>query len=355
MEIVLVYRFGQLGDTICAIPAIQAVRENLKPCRIVLLADIHPGAMYPKAQDVLSEFGLIDDSIVYNPDEIFSSLTALEIRRQIMQRKIKKLVYLVPRPRTRLQRVRDLIFFKWCGIHELYGLRLLGDSIQLLSGKHEIEKLMDILRMEGFKIPMETTLSLPILEDVKCKIGKTWMNLGLEQKTVIAIGCGSKMPVKRWELDNYRRVGEILIEKYGVQLIILGGKEDSEPAEILCKAWGANGINMAGKTSYAESAEILRKCVMYLGNDSGAMHIAAAVATPCVAIFSARDEVGAWHPYGKQHIVLRREVECQGCMLVECIEQKMKCIRSITVDEVLTACDAVLLSLGMGKQAMTSE
>ena len=66
--------------------------------------------------------------------------------------------------------------------------------------------------------------------------------------------------------------------------------------------------------------------------------LAAAMGTPCVAIFSSRDLPGMWYPYGSQHTVLRREVECSGCMLNDCVKQKMKCIRAISVDEVHSAC-----------------
>ena len=242
------------------------------------------------------------------------------------------------------------MFFKSCGIKKLYGLRLFGNSNSDAIGKHEVERLMDILRLENFRVPARPSLNLPVLEEVKTNIDKMWKSLGLDHKTVVAVGSGSKMPVKRWDLDNYKVVGMNLIKRYGVQLIVLGGQEDAESADVLCKAWSPQGINLAGKTSYAESAEILRRCRLYVGNDSGAMHLAAAVGTPCVAIFSARDEVGAWYPYGNQHIVLRKEVECQGCMLTECVEHNMKCIKSISFDEVFAACEKNLISMGIHKR-----
>ena len=351
METILVYRTGQLGDTICAIPAIRAVRENFKPCRIVLLSDIHPGTVYPKAHEVLSEFGLIDDYLLYDPSRISSPAAAFDLRRQIARRNIRRMVYLAPRHRSPAQRIRDFVFFKSCGIKKLHGLRLFRNSDSEEIGQHEVERLLGVLRLEKLDVPIRPSFSLPVLERVKSNIDELWVKLGLDQKTVIAVGSGSKMPVKRWDLNSYKMVGEILISRYGIHLLSLGGIEDAESAEVLCKAWNPEGVNLTGKTSYAESAEILRRCAMYLGNDSGAMHLAAAVGIPCVAIFSARDEVGAWHPYGENHIVLRKEVECQGCMLYECIEQNMICMRSISVDEVVAACEKVLISLGIGKQA----
>jgi ADP-heptose:LPS heptosyltransferase len=72
------------------------------------------------------------------------------------------------------------------------------------------------------------------------------------------------------------------------------------------------------------------------------MHLAAAVGTPCVAIFSARAQPGMWYPYGVPSRVLRKAVECEGCGLVECIEKKNECLKLIEVDEVLSACGELL-------------
>jgi ADP-heptose:LPS heptosyltransferase len=67
------------------------------------------------------------------------------------------------------------------------------------------------------------------------------------------------------------------------------------------------------------------------------MHLAAAVGTPCVAIFAARSLPGQWFPLGEGHEVLYRRVECMGCGLDECIAERKRCIRGITVDEVAAA------------------
>ena len=354
METVLVYRTGQLGDTICAIPAIQAVRKNLDPCRIVLLSDVHPGTVYPKAHEVLSEFGLIDDFILYNPNDIYIPSAALKMRQQIVQQNSRTLVYLAHRNRTLSQRLRDIIFFKSCGIKRLYGLRLFWNSFESHTLKNnEVDRLMDILRLENFTVPIEPDFALPISQTVRTKIEELWSNLGLNYKAVISIGPGAKWPVQRWDLGNFRIVGERLINSYGTHIIVIGGQEDAEAGETLVKVWGSTCTNMAGKTSFSESAEILRRSLLYLGNDSGPMHLAAAVETPCVAIFSARNPPGFWYPSGKQHTVLIKEVECQGCMLNECVDQNMKCIRNISVDEVFAACEKVLVLLGIDVKLQT--
>jgi heptosyltransferase-3 len=81
---------------------------------------------------------------------------------------------------------------------------------------------------------------------------------------------------------------------------------------------------------------------VFIGHDSGPMHLASAVGTPCAAIFSARNLPGQWFPARPGHNVIYHKTDCFGCMLETCIAERKRCIMSITVDEVF---DAVMASL----------
>lgn len=90
-----------------------------------------------------------------------------------------------------------------------------------------------------------------------------------------------------------------------------------------------------------DSAEILRRCNLLVGNDCGPVHLAAAVGTPAVEIYSSRDYSGAWHPWGGNHTVLRNDsVPCRFCFKTEC--KTMECINSITVEDIVEACQKYL-------------
>jgi len=78
------------------------------------------------------------------------------------------------------------------------------------------------------------------------------------------------------------------------------------------------GLCAAGELSVRESAALMEGARFYLGNDTGVMHLAAAVSIPCVGVFSARNWPGIWEPYGHGHKVLRFDVPCSGCHLAVC-------------------------------------
>ncbi len=86
-----------------------------------------------------------------------------------------------------------------------------------------------------------------------------------------------------------------------------------------------------------ESAEVISHCKLLVSNDSGLAHLAAAVGTPVVGIYSSRNFPGSWHPWGNNHIVLRNDtLSCRFCFRTEC--ETMQCINSITVEQVVETC-----------------
>jgi heptosyltransferase-3 len=111
--------------------------------------------------------------------------------------------------------------------------------------------------------------------------------------------------------------------------------------ERIAKAIGRNAVSLAGKTTVRESCEVLARCAMLICNDSGVQHLAAAVGTPCVSLFTRREFPGMWWPHGAQHEVLLKDVECHTCFLDACPYDN-KCIKAIGVDEVIAAAGRVL-------------
>ena len=152
------------------------------------------------------------------------------------------------------------------------------------------------------------------------------------------------MPVKIWPEDRYREVVADLITEFDLWPVVFGGPEDRDRGDRLLRSW-RRGYNGAGALSLRSSASALARCRLYLGNDSGVMHLAAAAGVPCVALFSARESPGSWYPYGGAHRVLRSQIDCEGCMLVECIDRRMECLMAISTAEAFEACTQIILGV----------
>ena len=153
-----------------------------------------------------------------------------------------------------------------------------------------------------------------------------------------ALGVGFKAPVKDWGAENWStllgRLGGVFPD-HG--LVLVGSADESGLAQGIARAWKGPVLNLCGTLTPRESAAALRKAEIFIGHDGGPMHLASAVGTVCVAVFSARSRPGVWYPYGEQHRVLYHQTPCFGCELETCVRYQRECIRSITVDEVYAA------------------
>jgi ADP-heptose:LPS heptosyltransferase len=164
---------------------------------------------------------------------------------------------------------------------------------------------------------------------------------------ILAISVGTKVQSKDWGRENWRALLNHLATQYpNFAVAFLGTQEESESTEFAAAGWRENSstpiVNLCGLLTPRESAAVIAQARAFLGHDSGPMHLAAAVQTPCVAIFAARNKPRVWFPYGGQHRIIYHQTDCWGCGLETCIVEKKKCLTSITVDEVITEVRALL-------------
>ena len=210
---------------------------------------------------------------------------------------------------------------------------------------HEADQLLGRLAASGIAVPppaqenMQVDPPQPAREAVeqwlscqKSDGGRPW----------IALGPGSNMAVKIWPVERYAEVVSHLIQEWDVWPVIFGGPEDREIGSSLVKIW-KRGYVAAGELGLLEGIAAMRRAWLYLGNDTGTMHMAVAAGLKCVAVFSSRDYPGKWDPYGPGHITLRTPIACEGCLLFTCEEKQMECILSIPVDQVHQACQTLML------------
>ena len=347
--VALIFRTGQLGDTLVALPAIEFIRQKYPKHRFMLLTDRHPaGAGYVSSWDICKSTGWFDRAIFYDPKD--RGRAALKgwasVLRQLRQLKVDQFFNLAP-GRTHRQAVRDAWIFKSMvrprEYHAPATLRSPKPDAKRALPRIEPEwrhtlRSVNAVEQEGlaFRLPIpdlerEAALKVALADGI---------DFGAR---LLAFGPGSKMPAKVWPQERFAELGTLLQNDFpDIQFVVLGGKEDAAIGRELCSVWGEKSHNLAGKLSLYGSAAILERCVAYVGNDTGTMHLASMTGIPCVAIFSARDSPGRWDPYGNGHVVLRHNVECAGCLLEVCAQYDNKCLKLIGVDEVHRATKQLL-------------
>lgn len=350
---ILVNRSGHLGDTLVTLPAFWEIRKRFPNAKLTLLTNIdEKNKNYITPQNILPEEGLFDNYLGY--DNSAEGLRKLKVFAELfIQLKVKKfdcLYYLSSRTRTDAQIDRDLKFFRLAGIRDVFGADYLKknqlnfvESRPLPKVEPEYKFLLDSIDDGRHVFNSEPEFDLKLRES-ELNFANQWLekNCGsnFSEKKPVAIAPGSKWSSKLWFEQNYLEILKKLIDEFDVFPIIFGGREDFETGERLLSNL-RHGANAAGSFSIRESAAALTECILYLGNDTGTMHLASAVKTPCVTIFAATDYQGRWYPYGKKNQIFRQTVECEGCHTPDCFNDHL-CLKLISVEDVYNACKKII-------------
>lgn len=355
IERVLIYRLGSLGDTVVALPCFHQIARAYPDAERRLLTNIPVHSKAPAAFAVLEGSGLIHGFMRY-PIATRNFAELMELRRQIRAYRPQILVYLTSR-RNLSDVLRDAAFFRLCGVPEIVGLPLgRGARTNLLdpaTGNYEPEAARLALLMRGLgKIDLNDRanwdLGLTVDEHKKAASVRE----PVQGRPLLACCVGTKMQAKDWGGENWRAVLDALateLPQWGLALI--GAGEESAVSEFASASWTGRSVNLCGKLTPRESAAVLARARIFLGNDSGPMHLASAAGTPCVIVFPARSKPRIWFPWGDQHEIVYHQTDCWDCNLEVCIEQKKKCLTSITPEEVVSAVHRVLARITVSHSA----
>ncbi len=342
---VLVFRVASIGDMVVAVPALRAFRSAAAPSRVVLLSDDRSVRTGFGGPALLTDPGLIDETITEAGWR--RPLALLRLILRIRRQHFDVVLYLPPRERTRFAIRRDRLFFRLCGIRRIVGpseprLTRAGFTVKPLARvNHEAEDLLDVLRRDGIPAaPLSSRdFDLGLRDGEHRAAAAALQRAGAGRGPFIGVAAGAKMPSKRWPSDSFERALRRISGELGLTPVFVGGADERAETNRLVGRLGV-GVNVCGDLSVRESAALLQQCRMFVGNDSGPMHLAYACGTPCVAVFSAQDLPGRWEPFGVPSRVLRTVIECAGCQLSLCPRDN-ECLRAISADQVVDACRAV--------------
>jgi ADP-heptose:LPS heptosyltransferase len=147
------------------------------------------------------------------------------------------------------------------------------------------------------------------------------------------------METKRWEARRFSELARSLQDLGVFPILTCGPGEESVVADV---ARDMKSPQILLGLSIPELAELIRGAKLYIGNDSGPMHLAAAVGTPIVALWGSSDS-RRWHPWAAEHVVVQNPFECNPCPGYRCLVAPTPlCIESVTVEQALTAARQLL-------------
>lgn len=337
---VLIYRLGSLGDTVVALPSLHLVARVFPDAERRVLTNFPVSGKEAPLEAVVGASGLVHGYFRYpvgsrNLRELWS------LRQAISRWSPDVLVYLAA-ARGRLKAYRDASFFRICGIRNLIGVPYSKDLQELRKPDGEVRFESEAHRL---------TRCINELGNVNLEHSGSWdlcLNqaeeraadrlLGAEMPAFVAVSVGTKVNVKDWGVNKWSSFLSRVSSRYpGLGLVLVGASDEGARSDLVADDWNGPKRNLCGLTPPRISAAVLKRSVLFVGHDSGPMHLAAATGVSCVAIFSARNKPGEWFPAGTCHHVIYHQTDCYGCGLNQCIQQDKKCIETITVEEVFDA------------------
>jgi len=339
---ILVYQIGSLGDTIVSIPSYRAIRRHFGDDATIRVLHNVPVGQRATPNDILSSTGLINGSVSYvqYPSRL---LTLFGLWRVMLKAKADSIVYVLPGQRPPASVQRDKQFFKFCGVKSQIGFESAdqrmfeprSENVPHILCRHESAIRLDRLSNDGIRVEPED-MSIPLIKfsDELLDWSTEWLRSKsrVGEVPLVAIAPGANKPACIWPAERYVELSNRLSGE-GFQVVLVGGKLETQLGETMAKRI-PNSINAAGQLTVMQTAAIINQTKLFIGNDTGTSHLAAAAGTPIIAVFSDQNVAGQWEPLGAGNIIIRRSVPCGGCRLTFCNVPGHPCMDNITVDNV---------------------
>ncbi|MGA6993782.1 MAG: lipopolysaccharide heptosyltransferase II [Candidatus Deferrimicrobiaceae bacterium] len=329
----LVRAVNWLGDAVLTTPALGALRLACPQARITVAAR-------PLVAELLRHHPDIDEIEVYDKDGRHAGVFGMLRKARELRREGYAAALL-------LQNAIDAALLAFlAGIPERMGYATDGRRLLLsrpvpvtdeVLSLHHAEYYLRLLAELGVPPAPSPRMALRVTENEMSAMRSRLAALGVpEGKRILGINPGATFgSAKRWFPDRFAEVAEALAEEWDASVVLMGSVPEMPLSAEIEAAMRRKPVNLAGHTTVRELMSLLASCAFLVTNDSGPMHIGAALGVPVAAIFGPTD----WRktaPWTKKARVVRVDVDCSPCHLREC-NRGHECMLGVTAEMVVTA------------------
>ncbi|MBI4353874.1 MAG: glycosyltransferase family 9 protein [Candidatus Omnitrophica bacterium] len=296
-------RTDRLGETLLNLPAIRALRQAYPDAHLTLI-------LHPSLQELFVGHPDVDEVI---PAPVSSGSWWRDAwRLSRLWRRWHPDVIVISNPKKAYHLGAWLAGIPcrvgwnrkggWWLTHRLEDRKRLGE-------RHEVEYNLDLVQTLGIPEAPPATPWLPVGDQEEQRISQLLGQWGVPASSqLLAVHPWTSNPRKQWPVDQFRALIQRLTQT-GAIIVVIGGSEEQGQAAALMEGRPGTGrvVNGVGQCSLRELAALLKRMRVLISNDSGPMHLAAAVKTKTVALFGASDPAAGprrWGPYGEDHVVI---------------------------------------------------
>ena len=345
MRRLLVRATNWVGDAVMSIPALREIRRVHPGWHITVLAR-------PWVAELYSRQGFCDEVALYRRDAEHRGL----IGRERLARQLRRLAF---DRAILLQNAFDAAWLAWrARIPERIGYDRDGRGLLLTSRvpvprpgeiePHQRFYYIELLRRAGLieRIPDPANAWLDGVAELRRGGLAQWKRRGRPAGPWIGVSPGAAFgSAKRWLPDRFATVARELSREMGAYVAVFGSASEVPIAAQVARRAGGRAGSLAGETTLAEYLELASTCGLYLTNDSGSMHAAAALGVPTVAVFGSTDPeaTGPAAPWAR---IVREPVDCAPCLLRECPIEGHPCMDGVPASLVVREARSLLAELG---------
>jgi heptosyltransferase-1 len=158
----------------------------------------------------------------------------------------------------------------------------------------------------------------------------------LEDTRIVALHISAGNRFRDWGVGNLAALVTLFREMHDINIVLIGDREDKTAEQKIINQIKNPILTLVGRLSLRELREFISRCSLFIGPDSGPMHIAATTSTPIVALFGPT-LVDNFAPWKAKTYILEKNMECRPCRQRDCVYEDFRCIQSISPDEVYQA------------------
>jgi heptosyltransferase-2 len=343
---ILILRYRFIGDTILTVPFLRNLRRAEPEAYIAWM-------VAPGSAGVVQGIPYVDELLFWDPVTIHADSRGghrtlgqkTGFIREIREKRFDT-VYVLKRSFS------SALIAYLSGARKRVGFATEGRGFLLTTrvpyrhDHHEVQNFLEVLRADGVPV-IDDYLESWLTPDEVRRGDEILAAAGVSPDEPLAIiHPYASFPPRGWHFDDYAALSHLLAGN-GFRVIVLGGDRDRSDWERSSPHFAPTTVSLVGTGSLRETMAVLRRGTVFIGNDSGIMHLAAAAGVPLVALFGPQSPV-RFGPWGRMTRVIYKQFPCSPCrqkFFEECspsLREKPACIEAITVDEVFAAAMALL-------------
>ncbi len=330
---ILIVNLGGIGDVLLSLPALKALRSSLPAAKISLLT-------VPRSAEVVRDFQFLDNIILFrrglkNKFGLISTLRGIRPDLVINMRPLTSFIsaikmaflFMLIRAEYRMGRDTEKRGF-------FFNIKIPEDDVAKI---HDLDYYLDMFKVLGVK-SNDYNINLSVRKSDIDYIDSLLLEHGIaKDDVVIGINPGASWPTRRWPLENFSSLSELILKERKCKIVITGSQSETSLANKLQTICKADLVNLAGETTFGQLMALIKRCSLFISNDTGPMHLAAALHTPLIAIFWSGDFV-RYDPRrlsDKLAIVMYNKTSCVPCFKARYVS--MDSLGLIKPEDVLAA------------------